>query len=126
MGYRQDHERSVVVTRGGVTTASSPEEVIDVEAIRKAAYDDYIGVPVHVVVRRKTDAQQCLFKNNTRLMQTIKAHDGAIHALKFSTDGKFLATGCFLMHLITHTDNLPYVLSRLFSYLLTSKHKQLH
>ena len=91
MGFSQDHEQSMVVTRAA--TASTPDEVIDVNAIRKAAYDDYIGVPVQVVVRRKTDAQQCLFKNNTRLMQTIKAHDGAIHSLKFSTDGKFLATG---------------------------------
>ena len=92
MGYREDHEQSsMVVTRRA--TASSPEEIIDVEALRKAAYDEYIGVPVHVVVRRKTDTQQCLFKNNTRLMQTIKAHEGAIHTIKFSTDGKFLATG---------------------------------
>ena len=106
MGFRHE-QQSVVVTRGA--TASSPEEVIDVEAIRKAAYEDYIGVPVHVIVRRKTDAQQCVFKNNTRLMQTIKAHDGAIHSLKFSTDGKFLATGypfthpfIIISHIIQH------------------------
>jgi hypothetical protein len=50
-------------------------------ALRRRTFDAYIGRPLHVVAKRKAEGAS-LFKDRTRAMQAIKAHDGPIHTLK--------------------------------------------
>jgi WD40 repeat protein len=115
----RDHRDSIGINIYDAMFGTSTPPTKSTEAAArtvKTGTKEYFGDPVNVtVVGGGMDDAESEFKNKTRLVQTLNFHVGAIWTLKFSPDGRFIATGGQDCKVVVWSIGLPPSVSSLNS-----------